>query len=56
MTLDDVVVWAEFQKPQLADNDDGTPGEMMTACTSGLPVDWTSMEMAVLGIVESIPV
>jgi len=41
MILDGVTVWTEFRKPQLVDNDDGTPGEMMTACTSGLPVDWT---------------
>ena len=41
MILDGVTVWTEFKKPQLVDNDDGTPGEMMTACTSGLPVDWT---------------
>ena len=40
MILDNVTVWAEFKKPQLA-SDDATPGEMMTACTSGLPVDWT---------------
>jgi len=40
MILDNVTVWAEFKKPQLS-SDDATTGEMMTACTSGLPVDWT---------------